>query len=224
MAQARERAKAEGLPFVEPAERNDGVVLWRRLDRDGEVAAVRMSGRIAAGCEPSGQFVYLQAVESVDEQGRGDSRELAHQATGSRRSAAEQFVRTRPASRAVADALADAVLFDGFDYAAALKLTHQWIGDSVGITSREPRLWRNSLRAEDNSTRAWVAWVLTIAAAEARAARSETWGDPERRYLRMLRDKAGYSPAKWECERLAGQDVTQGDSDGITPNEQERAS
>ena len=112
-----------------------GPVAWRRLDADSEVAAARASGRLAGGCEPSGQFVYLEAAKAPTELGLTEQARLA---TDSRRSAARQLVNTRPSARAVSEALTDVVLFGRFEQDRALKLTQQWIGDSVGITTRDP--------------------------------------------------------------------------------------
>src|SRR6476659_5473665 len=106
--------------------------------------------------------------------------DLARQATELRRIAAKQLVQNRPPIRAMMESLADAVLFD--DYSTnydALRLTHSWIGDSVGITSKDTAVWLEALRDGDGSTRGWVAWAMTIAAAEIRAERNQVWGTPE---------------------------------------------
>ncbi len=221
--QARDRAMAEGLQFVEPADRTAGPVTWSRLDNESEVAAVRASGGLSGGCEPSGRFVYLKAVEASENDGPADYREQARQATKSRRAAARQLVSNRPSARVVSEALTDVVLFDRFDHVGALKLTQHWIGDSVGITSRDPQRWRDSLKSEDGATRGWVAWALTIAAAEIRADHSSSWGYQERDYLRLLHDKVGYTPTQWEEQRLATGDASPSDSDGITQGQRERA-
>jgi hypothetical protein len=219
--QARDRANDEGLQFVEPADRMVGLVAWRRLDADSEVAAARALGRLAGGCEPSGQFVYLEAAKAPTELGLTEQARLA---TDSRRSAARQLVNTRPSARAVSEALTDVVLFGRFDQDRALKLTQQWIGDSVGITTRDPRQWRDSLKSEDRATRGWVAWALTIAATEIDTDGSPSWGEHQRDYLRLLHEKVGYSPTEWEHERLAGSETSPSDSGGITSDEAEQAS
>ena len=121
--QARDRAMAEGLQFVEPIDRTTGSVSWRRLVDATEIDAARVSGGLAGGCEPSGQFVYLEAVQEYAIGERLDHREQARRAAESRRLAAQQLVSTRPPARVVSQSLTDAVLFDRFDYTGALKLT-----------------------------------------------------------------------------------------------------
>jgi len=222
--QARDRAAAERVLFVEPADRIAGSGSWRQLDTAAEIATARTSGELAAGCEPSGQFVYLAAVKASETEARLDDREQALQAAESRRAAAQRLVSTRPSTRTVSEALTDVVLFDQFDYPGALKLTHQWLGDSVGIGSQNPRRWRDGLKSADGATRGWVAWALTIAAAEISTERSSSWGEKERGYLRLLQDKVGRTPMPWEEDRLAASGSLSGDSAGITPGERERAS
>ena len=213
--QARDRAMAEGLQFVEPIERTTGSVSWRRLVDATEIDAARVSGGLAGGCEPSGPFVYLEAVQEYANGERLDHREQARRAAESRRLAAQQLVSTRPPARVVSQSLTDAVLFDRFDYTGALKLTQQWIGDSVGITDRDPQRWRDSLKGQDAATRAWVAWALTIAASEIRAECSSSWGERERGYLQLLHDKVGYTPTQWEEQCLATDTAVPGDSDDL---------
>jgi hypothetical protein len=121
------------------------------------------------------------------------------------------------------ESLADAVLFE--DYSTnydALRLTHNWIGDSAGITSKDTAVWLEALRGGDGSTRGWVAWATTIAAAEIRAERNQVWGTSEQDYLKLLRQKAGYAPTAWEVAREAEYGTT--DAFHVSADSQEQAS
>ena len=75
--------------------------------------------------------------------------------------------------------------------------------------------WRDSLKGQDAATRGWVAWALTIAASEIRAECGSSWGEHERGYLQLLRDKVGYTPTQWEEECLATDAAVPGDSGGL---------
>lgn len=214
---ARRRAEREKLPFVEqPAVEFKGNPWAHRLESKTEVAAAKEAGTLLAGVDTGGGFVYYSRT-SRKAAGNEDERER-RAANKARGAAAAQLVSRKPSAREVADTLVDAVLHDRVPYSEALRLAHQWLGDSVGISGTDMQRWLASVAELDGATRAWVAWTMTVAGAEARMRwRHRRWDADDRAYLDRLASKVGYVPTAWEKEQLAR---GESDSDGITAGEE----
>lgn len=211
--EARSRAKLEGLTFLEdvPRELPGAVQLFDAV----EVGAARRAGELFASADADGQFVYVAATGAPVAHGGRRRKEAA----AARAAAAGRLVRRKPSAKVAAEAVVNAVLFNEVPHGDALKLVHSWLGDSVGITDRNAARWRDSVRAEDASTRAWVAWAFTVAAKELLARREDVWDPSVVQYVQLLSRDAAYEPTAWETEQMSGwqRGGTSGDSDGITP-------
>lgn len=215
---ARQRAAREKLRFLERPSAEFADPWAHRLSSKAEVEAARQAGTLVASVDAGGVFAYYS---TAPRRSPGNDEEKQRRAACTARSAAaQQLVGHKPAAREVADALADAVLRDRVPYADALRLTHKWLGDSVGITDPDMYRWRDSVVAADAATRSWVAWAMTVAAAEARLRwRNRRWDRDDAAYLERLATATGYVPTEWEKEQLAAIAEPSGDesdSDGIT--------
>lgn len=218
---ARRRAVREKLRFIERPSAEFGDPWAHRLDSKPDIEVARQAGTLFAGAGSGGTFEYFSTTprRSPDK----DEEKQRRAAYTARAVAAQQLVARKPAVREIADALADAVLRDQVPYTDALRLTHKWLGDSVGITEADMYRWRDGVAAADAATRGWVAWAMTIAAAEARVRwRNRRWDADDVAYLDRLATVTGYVPGAWEKEQLAAAtDATndEGDSDGIGAGE-----
>ena len=215
---ARRRAVREKLPFIERPGTEFANPWSHRLDSKADIEAARQAGTLVAGADTGGAFSYFSTTprRSPDK----DEEKQRRAAYAARAAAAQQLVARKPAAREIADALADAVLRDRVPFADALRLTHKWLGDSVGITEFDMYRWRDGVAGADAATRGWVAWAMTVAAAEARVrSRNRRWDADDIAYLDRLATATGYVPTAWEKEQLAAAQEAaddDGDSDGIT--------
>ena len=214
---SRRRAAKEKLSFLDRPSAQFADPWAHRLESTTEVAAAREAGTLVAGADTGGVFAYFSTAPRPSP-GHDEEKER-RAAYAARAAAAAQLVAHKPPAREIVDALADAVLRDRVPYAEALRLTHKWLGDSVGITGGDMYRWRDSVTRSDAGTRAWVAWAMTVAAAEIRARwRNRRWDADDAAYLDCLVSKTGYVPTGWEKERLTLAEpvaVDAGDSEGI---------
>lgn len=216
---ARRRAAREKLRFIERPAGEFSSPWAHRLESKMEIVAAREAGTLVAAADTGGAFAYFST--SPRRAQTPDDEKERRAAYTARAAAAQQLVARKPAAREVTEALADAVLRDRVPYADALRLTHKWLSDSVGITGLDMYRWRDSVTASDAASRTWVAWAMTIAGAEARIrSRNRRWDADDAAYLDRLGTKTGYIPTAWEKEQLAAADPdSEGDSDGITAGE-----
>jgi ParB/RepB/Spo0J family partition protein len=207
---ARARAKREGIPFVDDL-RAAGIDAYaQRLEGKSAIARAKDAGVLVLG--PSrftdGVDYYTTAAPKVPDRQRREQQEKKSRdaAMKLRAAAAGEYVRTRkPAQRVLVERLATAVLHNRGASADALRLTHKWLGDSVGITDRDMYRWRDQVAERgDAATRLWVAWAITVAEAETHARwQHAPWDTRDLAYLQTLTEAVGYEPTPWETARLA---------------------
>lgn len=219
---ARTRAEREGLRFLERPAVEFGADAWAHLlAGKPDVAAARKAGVLVAGWL-NRKFAYFTTAPGPIAHREVDVEEKERRgAYTARAAAARQLVARKPAARQLSAALADAVLRDRVWYADSLRLVHKWLGDSVGITDPDMYRWRDSVVASDTAAQAWVAWAMTVAAAEARIrGRHRCWDADDLAYLERLAEVAGYEPSRWEEGQIEAA-VLEGDSVGITAGEED---
>jgi ParB/RepB/Spo0J family partition protein len=146
----------------------------------------------------------------------GDGDETARrQAAQARAVACRRLVATAPTPEEALTDLVRVSLDGSPEHPAALRLTHAWLrGAGLGAETDDPARWLESIRTTTAHTRTWVAWALTVARDETRAAAiHQAWGVDTRRHLRRLTQRVGYQPSPWEYARSS----PDGDSGGISP-------
>jgi ParB family chromosome partitioning protein len=216
----RRRAEREGLRFIaRPSAAFKGKDWAHRLESGTEVEASRRAGTLVVGPDSKGGFAYFSMTPRSNSGGRDEERERRG-ANADRAAAAAQLVGGKPTGREATEELANAVLRDRVPHSESLRLAHEWLGDSVGITATEMYGWRDSITELDAASRLWVAWAMTVAGAEARLrSRRGRWDVEDRAHVQRLVDRVGYVPSEWEKRQLARID-DMSDSDGITSAEE----
>jgi ParB/RepB/Spo0J family partition protein len=221
--QAEAKAKSEKVQLVDAHEEWGPDSHRHRLDSAKERQRAKKDGTLRAAATGSGLVYYTTTPASTSsrasshEQAEAEEAKQRRTAMRARADACARLVAKAPPAAQRTSDLVQLVLHGRLEYAACLRLVHDWLGDRYG-TPGDPYRWRDTLADNPDAT-AHVAWAMTIAAAEVHARWTHSpWDSRDAAHLDRLRDLAGYTPTAWETARLEAA-RTRGDSTESPPGE-----